>query len=90
MILALVHPIIRVYKVKGFGQCKGGKVHVVNFPQSPTEIFHIIPRLPHEIPMVVLKVKNSNGTVPEVSIKDFDINVHRIHTWMKYLCQHNC
>lgn len=90
MILALVHPIIRVYKVKGFGQFKGGKVHVVNFPQSPTEIFHVIPRLPHEVPIIVLKVKGPNGTTPQVSIKDFEINVYRMHTWIQYLCKHNC
>ena len=75
MILALVHPIIRVYKVKGFGLFKVGKVHVVNFPQSLTEIFHIIPRLPHETPMVVLKVKNSKGIAPHVLIKDFEIDM---------------
>ncbi|RPB23851.1 hypothetical protein L211DRAFT_849464 [Terfezia boudieri ATCC MYA-4762] len=34
MILALVHPVIRVYKVRGFGQYKGGKLHVINFPQE--------------------------------------------------------
>lgn len=75
MILALVHPIIRVYKVKVSGQFKGGRVHVVIFPQSPTEIFHIIPRLPHEIPVVVLKVKNSKGIAPHVLIKDFEIDM---------------
>ena len=48
MILALIHPVIRVYKVRGYGQYKGGKVHVINFPQNPTEVFHTIPRLPHD------------------------------------------
>ncbi|RPB22474.1 hypothetical protein L211DRAFT_884760 [Terfezia boudieri ATCC MYA-4762] len=56
MMLALVHPVIRVYKVRGFGQHNGGKLHVINFPQDPTEVFHIIPRLPHELPVMVLRV----------------------------------
>ena len=39
MILALVHPVIRVYKVRGYGQFKGGKVHLINFPQNPQKSF---------------------------------------------------
>ena len=58
MMLALVHPVIRVYKVHGFGQFKGGKIHVINFPQNPTEVFHVIPQLPHELPVEILRVRN--------------------------------
>ncbi|KAF8424312.1 hypothetical protein EV426DRAFT_712069 [Tirmania nivea] len=55
MILTLIHPVIRIYKVRGYGQYKGGKVHVINFPQDLTEVFHIIPQLLEEIPMFYLQ-----------------------------------
>ena len=90
MILALVHPIIRVYKVRGYGQYKGGKVHVINFPQNPVQVFHIIPRLPHELPVIILRVRNPNGTAAQQPIKDFEIDIHKVQVWMQYLCQHNC
>ena len=85
MMLALVHPVIRVYKVRGFGQFKGGKGHVINFPQNPTEVFHIIPRLPHELPVVILRVRNS----VQQRLADFEVNVARVRIWMDFLCEHN-
>lgn len=60
MMLALIHPVIQVYKVRGFGQFKGGKVHVINFPPHPTDVFHIISRLPHELPVIILRVRNTS------------------------------
>ncbi|RPB20279.1 hypothetical protein L211DRAFT_533348 [Terfezia boudieri ATCC MYA-4762] len=56
MMLALVHPVIQVYKVRGFGQHKAGKLHVINFPQDLTEVFHIIPSLLYELLVMVLRV----------------------------------
>ncbi|KAF8424535.1 hypothetical protein EV426DRAFT_598374, partial [Tirmania nivea] len=80
MMLATIHPVIRIYKVRGYGQYKGGKVHVINFPQDLSEVFHIIPRLPHELPLAVLR---------QARLKDFEINIPRVWAWMNYLCQHN-
>lgn len=54
IMLALVHLVIQVYKVQEYGQYKGGKVHVSNFFENPPKVFHIIPRLPHELPVVIL------------------------------------
>ena len=65
MILALVHPVIRVYKVRGY---KGGKVHIINFPQNP--------RLLQELPVVILHVRNPNQNqdAPQQRLKDFELS----------------
>lgn len=92
MMLATVHSVIRIYKVRRYGQYKGGKVHVINFPQDPTEVFHIIPRLPHELPLAGLRVKGLEGIQrqdQQARLKDFEINILRVRAWMDYLCQHN-
>ena len=67
----------------------GGKVHIINFSQS-TEVFHIIPRLPQEFPVVILRVlnPNQNQDAHQQRLKDFEVNVNRVKVWMQYLCQH--
>jgi len=59
MCLALVTPIVSVFRVGG-GQWKGGRSHCINFFQDSTEIFQTLPRLPAEITVVVARKKDVN------------------------------
>ena len=59
MCLALVTPIVSVFRVGG-GQWKGGKSHCINFFQDSTEVFQTLPRLPAEITVIVARKKDAN------------------------------
>ncbi|RPA93429.1 hypothetical protein L873DRAFT_1853490 [Choiromyces venosus 120613-1] len=53
MLLAHVHPIVKVYQVRG-EQWKMGSAHVINFFQDVTVPFRTIPRLPLEVPIAIV------------------------------------
>ncbi|RPA89316.1 hypothetical protein L873DRAFT_1849364 [Choiromyces venosus 120613-1] len=62
MLLARVHPIVKVYRVRG-EQWKMGSAHVINFFQDVTVPFRTIPRLPLE----VLKAIVDNFALSQIS-----------------------
>jgi hypothetical protein len=84
MLLALVHPIVSIFRVTG-GQWKGGKVHCISFAQDPTEVFTSIPRLPVEVAVIIIRKR---GAVLDCS-EDFRVNAHRLCAWMYYLRRSN-
>lgn len=84
MCLALVTPVVSVYRVGG-GQWKGGTSHCVNFFQDSSDIFNTIPRLPPEIAVVIARKKD----ITLQTSKDFRLNAFKIRQWIQYLRKYN-
>jgi hypothetical protein len=84
MFLARVHPVVRVYRVKG-GQWKKGSAHVVNFFRDITKSFGMIPCLPTSLPMVVLRQRGQQLN----DYKDFTVCLPRLRAWINFLRREN-
>ena len=84
MCLALVTPIVSVFRVGG-GQWKGYTSHCINFFQDSSDIFNSIPRFPPEVAVVIARKKD----VALQSSKDFRLNAHKLRLWIQYLRRYN-
>ena len=74
--------VMSVYRLPGGALVQRG--FCANFSQDLSEITNILPRLPKNIPFLVLKKKDQN-----MNIKQFIVNRHRVETVLRYLCNNN-
>ncbi|RPA97710.1 hypothetical protein L873DRAFT_1918419 [Choiromyces venosus 120613-1] len=84
MLLARVHPIVKVYRVRG-EQWKMGSAHIINFFQDVTVPFRTIPRLLLEVPIVI--VRKTHQWLP--LYKDFKVSIPHLQSWIQFLKQSN-
>jgi hypothetical protein len=77
-LIALVFVQQFVY-LRGFGEV-ASKGHCINFSQDITEIAEVLPRLPSEMPLVIIKRKNTD----EIS-SDIKFRRSVILLWLTYL-----
>src|SRR5947207_2687225 len=84
MILALVHPVISVYRVTG-GQWKGGEVHCISFFQDPKDVFTTVPRLLSEVNVIIIRKAGENIAHHQ----DFQVNRQRLLIWIQFLRRYN-
>jgi hypothetical protein len=68
MLIALAMPIMKVYRLKG-GQ-RGFKGNVINLPQDIAAMAQALPRLPGELPMIVVR---RHLSADPADYKDFQV-----------------
>jgi hypothetical protein len=68
MLIALAMPIMKVYRLKG-GQ-RGFKGNVINLPQDIAAMVGAIPRLPGDLPMIVVR---RHLSADPADYKDFQV-----------------
>lgn len=74
--LVFVHQFVYL---RGFGEA-ATKGHCINFSQSITNKVDRLPRLPADLPIVIVKKKNFDG-----SSYDIRVRRERILLWLEYL-----
>lgn len=79
-LIALVHPIVSVYRVAG-GQWKGSQVNCISFFQDCTEVFNMVPCMPSDLKVVVVKKKSGNINIH----KEFRVDIVRLKIWIHFL-----
>lgn len=77
-LISLVHVHQYVY-MRGFGEASS-KAHCINFSQNISSIVHKLPRLPTDLPIVIINKKESDGTVHE-----FRVRRNVVLLWLEYL-----
>jgi hypothetical protein len=68
MLIALAMPIMKVYRLKG-GQ-RGFKGNVINLPQDIAAMVQALPRLPRDLPMIVVR---RHLSADPADYKDFQV-----------------
>ena len=84
MLIALVHPFMRVYRLDG-GQL-GYKGRVANLEQDTYSFARILPHLPSELPCFIVRKPNVNSPSGH---HDFKVNRENIMTWLHFLKENN-
>ncbi|XP_028412486.1 uncharacterized protein LOC114535320 [Dendronephthya gigantea] len=82
MLIARALPIMRVY-VKPGGQ-RGYIGHCINLPQKVSELANSLPRIPSDIPIVVVTMKGKDH-----AIKDVLVRRHKVEQALYWLLKHN-
>ena len=84
MLIALVHPFMRVYRLEG-GQL-GYKGSVANLEQDTYSFARILPHLPSELPCFIIRKPNINSPSGH---HDFKVNREHIMIWLHFLKENN-
>ena len=84
MIIARLHPFMRVYRLQG-GQL-GYKGSVANLEQATCEFVSLLPLLPHELPCLIVRKPNS-GSLSDYT--DFRVSRNNIMAWLTFLKREN-
>ena len=67
MLIARAPPIMRVH-IRPGGQ-RGYSGHCINLPQNVEELASSLPRVPKELPLIILKVKGKEDTFRDVTVR---------------------
>ena len=67
MLIARALPIMRVH-IRPGGQ-RGYSGHCINLPQNVEELASALPRVPKELPLIILKVKGKEDTFRDVTVR---------------------
>ena len=84
MLIALVHPFMRVYRLEG-GQL-GYKGSVANLEQDTFSFARILPHLPSDLPCFIIRKPNINTPSGH---HDFKVNRDNIMAWLHFLKENN-
>jgi hypothetical protein len=82
MLISPILAVMSIYRLPGGALINRG--FCANFSQDLGEILTTLPRLPKDLPLLVLKKKDQNNNV-----KQFIVNRHRVERVLKYLCKNN-
>ena len=82
MLISPILAVMSVYRLRGGALFQ--KVFCANFAQDITEITKILPRLPKDLPIIILKKKDQQNKTHQ-----FKINRLRVQSCLTYLCQNN-
>ena len=82
MIIAPVIAIMQVYRLPNGALTARG--FVANFAQDINEITRVLPRLPKDLPILILKKVDQQNRA-----KQFMVNRNRIQKVLTYLCENN-
>ena len=84
MLIARVHPFMRVYRLEsGVLGYKGG---IANLEQDTLSFINQLPSLPSEVPVFIIRKPNINSPT---GYKDFKINRDHIMAWLMFLKEHS-
>ena len=84
MLIAWVHPFMRVFRLDG--GMLGYKGNVANLEQDTKSIISALPLLPHEVPCVIVRKPN---TASPTGYRDFKVSHHKLMTWLRFLKLNN-
>jgi hypothetical protein len=82
MLISPVLAIMSVFRLPGGALINRG--FCANFLQDVQSICKILPRLPRDLPILILKKKDQNN-----NIKQFKVNRERVEKVLRYLCKNN-
>ena len=82
MLISPLLAVMSIYRLPGGALISRG--FCANFTQDLGELLHVLPRLPKDLPLLVLKKKDQANNV-----KQFIVNRQRVLCCLQYLCQHN-
>lgn len=82
MLISPILAVMSVYRLPGGALINRG--FVANFSQDVNEIIKELPRLPKDLPILVLKKKDQQNNV-----KRFMVNRKRVELLLTYLCENN-
>ena len=82
MLISPILAIMSIYRLPGGALINRG--FCANFQQDIQPLVYVLPRLPKDIPLLILKKKDQ-----ENNVKQFLVNRYRVQTVLKYLCEFN-
>ena len=82
MLISPILAVMSIYRLPGGALINRG--FCANFSQDIGELLQTLPRLPKDLPLLILKKKDQNNNV-----KQFNVKRERVHNVLKYLCQNN-
>jgi hypothetical protein len=82
MLIAPICAVMSIFRLPGGGLIQRG--YCANFKQELSPILKLLPRLPKDVPILVLKKKDQDNNV-----KNFNVNKNRVETVLKFLCNNN-
>jgi hypothetical protein len=82
MLISPLLAVMSIYRLPGGALISRG--FCANFTLDLGEVLHVLPRLPKDLPLLVLKKKDQSNNV-----KQFIVNRQRVLSCLQYLCQHN-
>ena len=86
MVLALVHPLVQVYTLPRTGQL-AYVGHICNFRQRVSTFLASLPRMPSEMPFVMVRPRTCRGSSAGKAL--FKVNVWKLRRAFEWLKEHN-
>ena len=84
MLIARIHPFMRVFRLHG--GAVGYKGQILNVQQDITELTQQLPLLPSEIPCFIVRKPNQSSPLGH---RDFLVNRNKIIQWLTFLKEHS-
>ena len=84
MLIARIHPFMRVFRLHG--GAVGYKGQILNVQQDITELTQQLPLLPSEIPCFIVRKPNQSSPIGH---RDFLVNRNKIIQWLTFLKEHS-
>jgi hypothetical protein len=82
MLISPILSMMSIWRLKNGARMSRG--FVANFQQDISPVLNMLPRLPKDIPILILKKPNQTNET-----KAFEVNKNRVEVCLKYLIENN-